>query len=89
MTNDFELQALAVETVAERHADSDLGRSLRDAITTLKALALLGDKSIIQALKLKDVCEEMVNHWEANTWFHGHEDTLDFLNRIQKILNSK
>lgn len=59
MKNDYEVQALAVNTVAEGHEGSELGEALREAEVTLLALKLEEKKILIMADLIK-VAEDFI-----------------------------
>jgi len=88
MKNDYETQALAVNTVALGHQNSELGEALHDAEITLNAVAVLGKESITRNQKLESICQEIIAIVDEKGCLYD-EESLDIANRLKKILKEK
>lgn len=84
---DYEVQAIAVQTVSAGHENSDLGKALREAEVTLRALALIGEDTILRAQKLEAVAKELVMEVIVDGRELNFAEVLQYANDFNKALN--
>lgn len=87
MKYDYEEQAIAVNTVALGHQNSDLGKALREAEVTLRALALIGEDTILRAQKLEAVARELVMEVITDGRELNFAEVRQYANDFNKVLN--